>query len=85
MAVPVRAETPPAPAVEAPSSFDALKRAAESDQILRRKVKGLWEAGRYADAMQVVDEFLVTNPANGEARAWKKRIRAAQEAEAALK
>jgi hypothetical protein len=35
--------------------------------------------------MEVVDQFLVINPANAEARVWKKRIRAAQEAEAALK
>jgi len=32
-----------------------------------------------------VDQVLLTNPANSEARTWKKRIRAAQEAEAAIK
>ena len=36
-------------------------------------------------AMALVDDFLDENPASNEARVWKKRIRAAQEAEAAIK
>ena len=56
-----------------------------ADQILRGQVRPLWEAGQYAEAMRVVDEVLATSPANAEARAWKKKIRAAQEAEADIK
>jgi len=55
------------------------------DPAARRDIKALWEAGRYADAMVVVDEALEKNPANSEARGWKKRIRASQQAEAAIK
>jgi len=35
--------------------------------------------------MRLVDEVLTQSPANAEARTWKKKIRAAQEAEAAMK
>jgi len=55
------------------------------EQILRGEVRQLWEAGQYAQAMRLVDEVLVSSPANSEARAWKKKIRAAQDAEAAMK
>ena len=55
------------------------------DQVLRAKVKRLWEAGKYAEAMAVADEMMVQSPASEEARAWKKKIRAAQDAEAAIK
>jgi len=55
------------------------------EQILRGEVRQLWEAGQYAQAMHLVDEVLVSSPANSEARAWKKKIRAAQDAEAAMK
>jgi hypothetical protein len=54
-------------------------------QVLRSEVRPLWEAGRYADAMNAVDRILVQEPANAEARNWKKKILAAQEAEAAVK
>jgi serine/threonine protein kinase len=84
-AAPVETATPAVPSLETLAAAEGLKRTAETEQVLRRKVKTLWESGRYADAMEVVDQFLVTNPANAEARVWKKRIRAAQEAEAALK
>ncbi len=67
---PVVAETPAQPPPE---------------QILRGEVRQLWEAGQYAQAMRLVDEVLVSSPANSEARAWKKKIRAAQDAEAAMK
>ena len=55
------------------------------EQILRGQVRQLWEAGQYAQAMHLVDEVLVDSPANAEARVWKKKIRAAQDAEAAMK
>jgi len=53
--------------------------------ILRGQVKSLWEAGKYAQALGLVDAILAENPTHPEARAWKKKIRAAQEAEAAIK
>jgi serine/threonine-protein kinase len=52
---------------------------------LRGPVRTLWESGRYAEAMALVNRVLANNPDNAEARAWKKKVRDAQEAEAALK
>jgi eukaryotic-like serine/threonine-protein kinase len=52
---------------------------------LRGPVRTLWESGRYAEAMALVNHVLANNPDNAEARAWKKKVRDAQEAEAALK
>jgi len=66
------------PAAEPTQQFDA-------DQVLRSQVRPLWEAGQYAQAMRLVDEVLTQSPASAEARAWKKKIRAAQDAEAAVK
>jgi hypothetical protein len=76
------ATPPPAAPVETtqPATDQILR-----DQILRDQVNPLWEAGRYAAAMRLVDSALASNPASTEARAWKKRIRAAQDAEAAMK
>ena len=67
------------------SPSEIAKSGPPPEQILRKQVKPLWEAGKYADAMALVDDLLVKNPASAEARAWKKRIRAAQQAEAAIK
>jgi eukaryotic-like serine/threonine-protein kinase len=54
-------------------------------QTLHGPVRSLWESGRYAEAMALVNQVLANNPGNAEARVWKKKIRDAQEAEAALK
>jgi len=54
-------------------------------QTLHGPVRSLWESGRYAEALALVNQVLANNPNNAEARAWKKKIRDAQEAEAALK
>jgi serine/threonine-protein kinase len=81
---PVEAAQPqPAPQTPAASSVVEVKPAPEV--ILRGQVKSLWEAGKYAQALGLVDAILAENPAQAEARAWKKKIRAAQEAEAAIK
>jgi eukaryotic-like serine/threonine-protein kinase len=80
IAKPVSPEPISEPAAKTP---DEEERA--PTQTLRVQVKPLWEAGRYTEAMQLVDAVLSDNPANTEARAWKKKIRAAQEAEAAMK
>ncbi|HTS49965.1 MAG TPA: protein kinase [Bryobacteraceae bacterium] len=69
---------PQATAVETPAQPTA-------EQILRGSVRRLWEAGEYSQAMRLVDQVLATEPANAEARGWKRRIRDAQEAEAEIK
>jgi len=73
----------PAPPTSAVSPIVEVKPAPEV--ILRGQVKSLWEAGKYSQALTLVDGILADNPAHPEARAWKKKIRAAQEAEAAIK
>jgi serine/threonine-protein kinase len=79
---PVPTESAPAAAQPAVPS-QATQPAPEA--ILRTQVKPLWEAGRYGEALQLVDSVLAASPTNYEARAWKKKIRAAQDAEAAMK
>jgi eukaryotic-like serine/threonine-protein kinase len=54
-------------------------------QTLNGPVRSLWESGRYSEALALVNQVLANNPNNAEARAWKKKVRDAQEAEAALK
>jgi eukaryotic-like serine/threonine-protein kinase len=54
-------------------------------ETLHGPVRTLWEAGRYAEALALVNQVLANNPKNAEARAWKKKVRDAQAAEAALK
>jgi hypothetical protein len=48
-------------------------------------VRSLWESGRYAQALALVNQVLANNPNSESARSWKKKIREAQAAEAALK
>jgi hypothetical protein len=48
-------------------------------------VKALWASGKYAQALEKVDDFLADHPENMEGRIWKKKIRSAQDAEAAMK
>jgi eukaryotic-like serine/threonine-protein kinase len=55
------------------------------DQASLDQVKSLWESGRYGQATELVNNILAASPANAEARAWKKKIRAAQQAEAGMK
>jgi hypothetical protein len=83
--VAVAPESTPAPATDTPAIAEPPKPEPKPEQILPKQVKAFWEAGNYSEAMRLVDQFLVTSPANSEGRAWKKRIRAAQEAEAAIK
>ena len=54
-------------------------------QTLNGPVRSRWESGRYSEALALVNQVLTNNPNNAEALAWKKKIRDAQEAEAALK
>jgi hypothetical protein len=55
------------------------------DSNTKAKISSLWESGQYQDAMALVDHALASAPNNQEARAWKAKIRAAQEAEANAK
>jgi histone deacetylase complex regulatory component SIN3 len=54
-------------------------------QTLNGPVRSLWESGRYAQALALVNQVLSSDPGNEDALSWKKKIREAQAAEAALK
>ncbi len=56
--------------------------ASSAEQILRYRVSPLWAAGKYKEAMALVDQILAATPNHAEALGWKKKIHAAQEAEA---
>jgi eukaryotic-like serine/threonine-protein kinase len=80
----------PAPEVRAPKHEDtdpdvAVNPEVSAKQILNGPVRTLWESGRYAQAMALVNRVLTSDPTNDDARSWKKKIREAQAAEAALK
>jgi eukaryotic-like serine/threonine-protein kinase len=88
--------TPPNPPAAPPPEPDAAKpgQSGPGDignpefsarQTLNGPVRSRWESGRYSEALALVNQVLTNNPNNAEALAWKKRIRDAQEAEAALK
>jgi serine/threonine protein kinase len=76
---------PAAPATPVPAVQQETPADPAAEQILRGQVRPLWEAGQYADAMRLVDQVLASNPVNAEARGWKRRIRAAQDAESEIK
>ncbi len=88
---PSRSPAPAAPAAIAPKHQDvaapdeAVNPEISAKQILNGPVRTLWESGRYAQALALVDRVLAGDPSDEEARAWKKKIREAQAAEAALK
>jgi serine/threonine protein kinase len=54
-------------------------------QTLNGPVRSYWESGRYAQALVLVNQVLASDPANEDAQTWRKKIREAQAAEAALK
>lgn len=79
------AATTPAPAGE-PATLagePAPAKSAEDEGL--GQAKSLWASGKYALALAKVEEVLAANPENLQARLWKKKIRAAQEAEATMK
>ncbi len=79
---------PQEPAVSKPGQSgpnDIGNPAFSAKQTLHGPVRSLWESGRYAEALALVNQVLANDPDNAEGRAWKKKIRDAQEAEAALK
>ena len=74
---------PPPSAPAAPAVEVAPEKPAEDESLTQ--VKSLWASGKYAQALEKVNEILAAHPDNLEGRLWKKKIRAAQEAEAAMK
>ena len=74
-----------APKREEPVPDDVVNPEVPAKQILNGPVRTLWESGRYSQAMALVNQVLASDPANEDARSWKKKIREAQAAEAALK
>ncbi len=91
---PVAQQTSAAPAQQAPATgapAEALpaETAAPAkpteEQAAMIQVKALWASGKYAQALEKVDDFIASHPENLEGRIWKKKIRAAQDAEAAMK
>jgi len=85
---PVEAAPPqpvPQPVAQTPALAEVVEVKPAPEVILRGQVKSLWEAGKYSQALGLVEAILAENPTHGEARAWKKKIRAAQDAEAAIK
>ena len=73
----------PKPEEAAPE--EAVNPEVSAPQILNGPVRTLWESGRYAQALALVNQVLSSDPTNENARSWKKKIREAQAAEAALK
>jgi serine/threonine-protein kinase len=82
---------PPVPAEEAavpkptPEKTKAEPHEPSPGEVLRGQVKPLWESGKYDQALRLVNGILADTPDQAEALAWKKKIRAAQQAEAAIK
>jgi serine/threonine-protein kinase len=81
----------PAPQAPVPAAAEALPASEpipakpSDDQVLLGQVKALWASGKYAQALEKVDDLLAAHPDHMEGRIWKKKIRAAQDAEAAMK
>jgi hypothetical protein len=88
-----RPSNPPAPAApvarapkqEEPAPEEVVNPEISAKQILNGPVRTLWESGRYAQAMTLVNRVLAQDPGDEDARSWKTKIREAQAAEAALK
>ena len=86
------ATPPPAPVPQArvpkreePAPEEVVNPEVPAKQILNGPVRTLWESGRYAQALGLVNRILVSDPNNDDALSWRKKIREAQAAEAALK
>lgn len=73
------------PSKGAESAANTATKAEPSAKQTISAVRWLWETGRYARALALVDQMLAADPTNEEAHAWRKKIRDAQAAEAALK
>jgi len=74
-----------APKHEEPAPEEVVNPEVSAKQILNGPVRTLWESGRYAQALALVNQVLAKDSNDEDARSWKKKIREAQAAEAALK
>ena len=74
-----------APKPSEPRPNDIGNPESSARQTLNGPVRSYWESGRYSQALALVDQVLANDPDNDDARAWRKKIRAAQAAEQALK
>ena len=83
-APPPQTPAPVAAAEVLPASETAPAKPSD-DQVLLGQVKALWASGKYAQALEKVDDLLAAHPDHMEGRIWKTKIRSAQEAEAAMK
>jgi serine/threonine-protein kinase len=83
-APPPQTPAPVAAAEVLPANESAPVKPSE-EQVLLGQVKALWASGKYAQALEKVDDLLAAHPDHMEGRIWKKKIRSAQEAEAAMK
>ncbi len=72
-----------APAEALPATEPAAPSKLSEEQLALNQVKALWASGKYTQA-QKVDDFLADHPESMEGRIWKKKIRSAQDAEAAM-
>jgi hypothetical protein len=86
---PVAAPAPQTPATVAPAeplpATESAPVKPSEEQVALNQVKALWASGKYALALEKVDDFLADHPESMEGRIWKKKIRSAQDAEAAMK
>jgi serine/threonine-protein kinase len=83
-APPPQTPAPVAAAEVLPASETAPAKPSD-EQVLLGQVKALWASGKYAQALEKVDDLLAAHPDHMEGRIWKTKIRSAQEAEAAMK
>jgi serine/threonine-protein kinase len=90
VAKPPALPAPPAPEArplkrEEPAPVEEVNPEIAARQILNGPVRTLWESGRYSQALALVNRVLEKDPSDDDARSWRKKIREAQAAEAALK
>jgi serine/threonine protein kinase len=72
----------PAPA---PAPATATPAAVPDEAALLVQINSAFQSGAYPRAMRLVNQILADDPGSPEARTWKKKIRAAQDAEEAMK
>ncbi|HEV2688225.1 MAG TPA: protein kinase, partial [Bryobacteraceae bacterium] len=75
------AETPTRPVAPTP----IVSPPSPEEQAQLSSVKSLWESGQYEQAMTLVNQVLAKNANSSGAKSWRRKIRAAQDAEAAIK
>ncbi len=82
---PLPAQPTAVPTTDTPSATVAPATPTPEETALLAQVKSAWQAGYYNKAMRLVNQVLAVNPTSPEARAWKKRVRGAQDAEEEMK